>query len=91
MKFSEVEQDLRRRLAELAPLKLDIVDWSHLHTGHGAEGVHVGLLLVSESFRDQSQLGRHRMIYELVSDLIPRQIHAISIEALSPEENTASR
>jgi BolA protein len=29
---------------------------------------------------------RHRMIYDKLSDLMPHQIHALSIRALTPSE-----
>jgi BolA protein len=29
---------------------------------------------------------RHRLIYEVLTDLMPQQIHAISILAISPDD-----
>ena len=35
---------------------------------------------------NRSILERHRMIYQAVDDLMPSEIHALSIQALTPEE-----
>lgn len=82
---------IRERLQRaLAPEHIDISDESHKHAGHaGAResgGGHFNVTIVSESFRDQSSIQRHRMVYAAVSDLMPHEIHALSIRALTPEE-----
>ncbi len=73
-----------------APEHLDIIDDSHKHAGHaGAKsgGGHFTVTIVSDKFKDQSTLERHRMIYLAVADLMRTEIHALSIKALTPEEN----
>lgn len=82
---------IRERLqAALDPEHIEIVDESHKHAGHaGAResgGGHFNVTIVSESFRDQSPIERHRMVYAAVTDLIPQQIHALSIRALTADE-----
>ncbi len=82
---------IRERLqAALQPTHIDIADESHKHAGHaGAResgGGHFNVTIVAECFRDQSPIKRHRMVYEAVADLIPEEIHALSIRALAPEE-----
>jgi BolA protein len=36
--------------------------------------------------RSSSSLARHRAVYAAVGDMIPAEIHALSIRALTPEE-----
>lgn len=74
----------------LSPVILDIVDDSHHHAGHpgaAAGGGHFSVSIVSEQFRDKSMIERHRMVYQAVSELMPAEIHALSIKASSPDEN----
>lgn len=81
-----LEQRLR---AALAPADLQIVDDSAAHAGHaGARdgGGHFNVLIVSAAFAGQSLLQRHRLVYRAVGDLMPREIHALSIRALTPDE-----
>jgi BolA protein len=86
-----VEQAMRTRLASLAPLTLDLRDESAQHAGHaGARpsgGSHWQLTIVSEAFRGKPAVARHRMIYEALGDLMERDIHALRIEALAPEQS----
>lgn len=82
---------LRQRLqTALAPEQLEIEDESHKHAGHaGAResgGGHFNVTLVSEHFRDQTPVQRHRLVYAAVSDLMPHEIHALSIRALTADE-----
>ena len=81
---------IRERLIKnLSPVKLDIIDDSHHHAGHpgaAAGGGHFSVSIVSEQFRDKSMLERHRMVYQAVSELMPAEIHALSIKASSPDE-----
>lgn len=91
-------QLIHSRLTEaLSPSELDVIDESHLHEGHpGAKesgGGHFNIQIVSEAFLDKSAIERHRMIYMALGDAMGTEIHALSInaqtpqESLSPEEN----
>jgi BolA protein len=85
----DVATTLRARLADLAPVELEIHDDSAEHAGHaGATGGvgHFSLLIVSKAFRGQPRLERHQSIFARVGDLLPHPVHALSIRALTPEE-----
>lgn len=80
---------LRHRLQSLNPTTVNIVDESAMHAGHpGARGGggHYRLTIVSERFRGSSRLARHRMVFEAVGDLMQGPIHALPMNALTPEE-----
>jgi BolA protein len=83
------EDAIRERLAALRPVSLDLRDESAQHAGHAGAasgGGHWQLTIVSEAFRGQSAVARHRMIYEALGDLMKRDIHALRIEAFAPEQ-----
>jgi BolA protein len=80
---------IRRTLeSALAPTRLDIADDSHLHAGHvGAKGGgHYRVFIVAAAFSGRSLIGRHRLVYEALADLMHKDIHAVSIVAKAPEE-----
>jgi BolA family transcriptional regulator, general stress-responsive regulator len=81
-----LETAIRERLSVLSPESVALVDEDHLHIGHGADGAHWQLTIVSEAFRGKPPLARHRMIYEALGDLMKREIHALRIEAFAPEQ-----
>jgi len=84
-------EEIRSRLQQaLTPESLDIVDDSHKHVGHaGARGGggHFSVTIVAEGFTGRSMVERHRMIYAAVRDLMPAEIHALAIRALTPVES----
>ena len=86
-----VEKAMRERLERLHPVALDLRDESEQHAGHAGSrpsgGSHWQLTIVSEAFRGQTAVARHRMVYEALGDLMKRDIHALRIEALAPEQS----
>ena len=86
---SEFETTLRERLADLNPLRLELIDDSAKHAGHaGAQsgGGHYRVLIVSQSFCGKSTLARHRLVYDALGELMRSKIHALSIQSLAPDE-----
>jgi BolA family transcriptional regulator, general stress-responsive regulator len=80
---------MRARLAALEPLQLEIIDESHKHAGHaGARegGGHYVMRIVSAQFAGKNTVARHRMIYSAMGDLMKREIHALTLQALAPDE-----
>lgn len=80
---------IRQRLAALEPETLTLEDESAQHKGHAGAasgGGHFNLTLVSPKFSNLPTLARHRLVYEAMGELMQREIHALSITALSPEE-----
>lgn len=81
-------ETIHSRLQALEPSTLEIIDESVLHAGHAGNGGggHFKLKMISSQFCEKSQIMRHRLIYQLLSDLIPSKIHALSIDAIAPNE-----
>jgi len=81
---------MRTLLAELDPITLDIIDESHRHAGHaGARdgGGHYVLNIVSRQFAGKNTVLRHRMIYSALQPMMKKEIHALTIQALTPDES----
>jgi len=77
-------QLLRERLSALEPVELDIIDESHLHIGHAGsrDGAgHYRVKIVSPRFQGLRAVASHRLVYDLVNDLMPYPIHALAIDA----------
>ena len=89
--MSDRAEMIRARLdAALAPDALDIEDESHRHAGHaGARDGrgHFRVRIVSAAFSGKSALARHRAVYAALGDLMQTDIHALAIDARTPEEN----
>ena len=72
----------------LAPSTLEFIDDSARHVGHAgaAGGGHFRGTVVAEAFRGRSRLERHRLVYQAVAPLLAGSVHALNIEARTPEE-----
>ncbi|MDD2834290.1 MAG: BolA family transcriptional regulator [Methylotenera sp.] len=83
-----MQQEIIQRLQFLDPVILNLTDESAQHAGHKGNGggSHFKLKIVSSHFSGKSQIMRHRLIYQSLSDLMPHKIHALSIEAIAQDE-----
>jgi BolA protein len=75
---------ITERLSVLAPTRLEVLDESHLHAGHEGSkngASHFRIVISSARFNGLSALARHRLVYDLLHDLIPFPIHALAIVA----------
>jgi BolA protein len=81
-------EQMRVRLNALEPISLDIVDESHRHAGHaGARSGagHYAINIVSAQFVGRNTVARHRMIYSALGAMMQGEIHALTINAITPD------
>lgn len=92
MAESERVQRITRALTEIfQPVSVILEDESHLHRGHAGNATgkgHYRLRIVAEAFAGKTAIARHRLIYSALTALFESDIHALSIEALSPDESS---
>ncbi len=85
---------IRQRLEQaVAPKSLEVIDESHKHVGHaGAKDGrgHFAVNVVADAFSGKSLIQRHRMVYEAMGELMETDIHALSINARTPDEAAAN-
>ncbi len=55
-------------------------------TVHSADNIHYEALVVTPAFTGKRALQRHQMVYEILGERMGGAIHALSIRALTPEE-----
>lgn len=81
---------LRRLNSALQPERIELVDGSEQHRGHGgynpAGESHFSLRIESGAFAGKSRVERQRMIYAALGDLMQERVHALSIRATAPGE-----
>ena len=84
-----LEELIRQRLSRFSPESLEVFDDSSEHAGHAGTrdgGGHFQLVIVAREFAGKTAVARHRLVYDALSDLMPKQIHALAIRAYAPEE-----
>jgi BolA protein len=86
-----IAAEIERRLREaLDPTRIELVDDSEKHRGHGgynpAGESHFSLRIESEAFAGMTRVQRQRAVYAALGDLMVERVHALSIRALAPGE-----
>ena len=87
--MSRVERIRDALQAALQPASLEVVDDSHKHAGH--EGArdgrgHFTVRIISDAFAGKAPLARHRAVYAALGEMMQTDIHALAIEARTPDE-----
>ena len=81
---------LARLNSALSPTKIELIDDSEQHRGHGgynpAGESHFSLRIESQAFDGRNRVERQRMIYAALGDLMQARVHALSIRATAPGE-----
>ncbi len=55
------------------------------------DGTHFAARIIAREFAGRRALARHQLVYRALGERMGREIHALSIEALTPEEAAARR
>ncbi len=81
---------LRRLNSALSPARIELIDDSEQHRGHGgynpAGESHFTLRIESPAFTGKNRVQRQRMVYLALGDLMESRVHALSIRAAAPGE-----
>ena len=81
---------LRRLNSSLSPTRVDLVDVSEAHRGHGGHNPagesHFTLHIESPAFAGKSRVERQRLVHAALGDLLDERVHALSIRASAPGE-----
>lgn len=83
-------QQIEERLRDaLAAQHVAVEDESHLHAGHAGAaggGGHFRATIVSPRFEGLSRVARQRLVYQALAAEMQREIHALAMRTLTPEE-----
>lgn len=81
---TQIEQKLKQ---ELTPVFLQVINESHMHGGPATES-HFKVIVVSEEFKGERLLARHRRVNRALADELAKAIHALAMHTYTPEEWT---
>ena len=80
------EQITQRLTQEFSPLHLEVIDESHTHNVPEGSESHFKVTLVTEEFKEQPLIRRHRAVNAALAGDIQGAIHALALHTLTPEE-----
>lgn len=81
------QEDIRSKLeGAFAPLHLEVIDESSMHSVPEGAQSHFKVTVVSESFAEQTLVQRHRAVNGLLADEFQHGLHALALHTMTPEE-----
>lgn len=86
----KIETILRQTLAAT---EVTVEDESAQHAGHAgaaAGGGHYRVTVVSSLFAGKTSVARHRMVYDALATEMQREIHALALMTLTPEQKNSA-
>uniref|UniRef100_A0A8C4Q5B0 BolA-like protein 1 n=1 Tax=Eptatretus burgeri TaxID=7764 RepID=A0A8C4Q5B0_EPTBU len=82
-----VETRIREKLTRmLQPQHLEVINESSAHAVPKGSETHFRVLVVSSLFGGERGVARHRRVYEVLGDELSAGVHALAIEARTPDE-----
>ncbi|MFN0159757.1 MAG: BolA family protein [Burkholderiales bacterium] len=86
--MSDMPDRIRSALVALEPEHIAVRDDSALHAGHAGarEGGHYHVSIVSRAFAGRNRVARHRLVYDALGPLMKNGIHALALDARTPDE-----
>ena len=78
-----IADEMKARLETLGPTRLEVIDESEQHRGHGGwrEGgqTHFRVVMAAPAFAGLSRVARHRLVHATLGDIVSR-IHALALD-----------
>lgn len=85
-----VQQSIEGKLlGGLSPVHLEILNESHMHSVPPNSETHFKVVVVSDAFAGMTRVARHQTVNGLLADELAGPVHALSIQAHTPDEWTA--
>ncbi|WP_018935833.1 BolA family transcriptional regulator [Thioalkalivibrio sp. ALJ24] len=82
-----MQETITRKLEEsFTPEHLEVVNESHMHNVPPGSESHFKVTIVSEDFRDQKLVARHRMVNRTLADELAGGVHALALHTLDPDQ-----
>lgn len=82
-----VQHDIETKLAAALGLShCEIIDESHKHNVPPGAESHFKAIIVSDDFAGMNPVRRHQRVYQILSDEMQRQVHALALHTYTVEE-----
>ena len=85
-----VQADIEQKLAKtLTPAHLEVINESHMHNVPPGSESHFKVVIVTDAFDGVSRVRRHQQVNGILAKELKEDIHALSMQTMTPDEWTA--
>ena len=82
-----VQQAIETKLRDaFAPAHLQVINESHMHSVPANSETHFKVIVVTDAFAAKARVARHQAVNAALADELAGPVHALSIQAHTPEE-----
>lgn len=82
-----VESSIRAKLAsQLEPVHIQVYNESHMHSVPPGSETHFKVVVVCKRFEGMTLLQRHRLVNDTLKEELAGPVHALSIQAKTPQQ-----
>ena len=82
-----VQTIIEEKIVAAIPLQgLEVINESHMHNVPPGSESHFKVVIISNDFFGQRLIQRHQKVNNILADELAGEVHALSIQALTPEE-----
>lgn len=82
-----VQQTIESKLrGELAPVHLEVINESHMHSVPPNSETHFKVVAVSPIFEGMRKVARHQKIYAVLKEELAGPVHALAQHTYTPDE-----
>ncbi len=83
----KIQSEIERKLKQaLDPSHLEVENQSSQHSVAPGSETHFKVVIVAEKFAGKALLARHRFVYEVLGEELKAGVHALSVQAHTPDE-----
>jgi BolA protein len=85
--MTTIQETIQQKLeSTFSPLHLEVTNESHMHSvADGAES-HFKVVLVSDAFKGEKLISRHRQVNKVLTEELQGGVHALALHTLTPED-----
>jgi BolA protein len=85
--MSTTQETIRQKLQQaFSPIHLDVINESHMHSGPEGRESHFKVVVVSDAFKGEKLISRHRQVNQVLSEELAGGIHALALHTLTPDD-----
>ena len=82
-----IQTDIEKKINQaLNPEYLEVLNESHMHNVPKGSESHFKVTVVTKEFENKMLVARHRMLNQLLKVELAGEVHALSLNTLTPEE-----
>jgi BolA protein len=85
--MTTTQENIKQKLeSAFSPLHLEVVNESHMHNVPEGSESHFKIVLVSDAFKGERLINRHRQVNSVLADELRGGVHALALHTQTPEE-----